>query len=209
VCKGVLQPFPLQYAVPTGCRHAAASHAGAGRIDQSTCVVSQSRVMAVFRNGGPFPLLAVSGEQVRPRPSCRKSSVFVRNDVFDFGHVSGLKNLTWCRKDFLLRKRCHFITQCFRIDHFGRTLRTLVDRNAAPARSAPREERELFIAAGNGHLLTCDNLSDIRPGSPESRAARDLDWRLRPDPMPGKSVKLKKLCGPRHDVYRRVKLGGN
>jgi hypothetical protein len=37
----------------------------------------------------------------------------------------------------------------------------LIDPNAAPVRTAPREERDLFIAAGNGHLLAFDNLSDI------------------------------------------------
>jgi hypothetical protein len=38
---------------------------------------------------------------------------------------------------------------------------SLIDPNAAPVRTAPREERDLFIAAGNGHLLAFDNLSDI------------------------------------------------
>ena len=37
----------------------------------------------------------------------------------------------------------------------------MIDPNAAPVRTAPREERDLFIAAGNGHLLAFDNLSDI------------------------------------------------
>src|SRR5512146_2472226 len=36
-----------------------------------------------------------------------------------------------------------------------------IDPNAAPVRTAPREERDLFIAAGNGHLLAFDNLSDL------------------------------------------------
>jgi hypothetical protein len=39
----------------------------------------------------------------------------------------------------------------------------VIDPNAAPVRTAPREERDLFIAAGNGHLLAFDNLSDL-PG---------------------------------------------
>ena len=43
----------------------------------------------------------------------------------------------------------------------SKILRALVDPNAAPVRSAPREERDLFIAASNGHLLAFDNLSDI------------------------------------------------
>ena len=43
----------------------------------------------------------------------------------------------------------------------SKILRALIYPNAAPVRSAPREERDLFIAAGNGHLLAFDNLSDI------------------------------------------------
>jgi hypothetical protein len=37
----------------------------------------------------------------------------------------------------------------------------LVDPNPAPVRTAPREERDLFIAANNSHLLAFDNLSDL------------------------------------------------
>ena len=40
-------------------------------------------------------------------------------------------------------------------------LRALVDPNAAPARSLPREERDLMIAANNGHILAYDNLSGL------------------------------------------------
>jgi hypothetical protein len=40
-------------------------------------------------------------------------------------------------------------------------LRALVDPNPAPVRTAPREERDLFIAANNSHLLAFDNLSDL------------------------------------------------
>jgi hypothetical protein len=43
----------------------------------------------------------------------------------------------------------------------SKILRALVDPNAAPVRTMPREERDLFIAASNGHLLAFDNLSDI------------------------------------------------
>jgi hypothetical protein len=46
---------------------------------------------------------------------------------------------------------------------FSKLLRALVDPNVAPARTVPREERDLFIAASNGHLLAFDNLSDIPP----------------------------------------------
>ena len=42
-------------------------------------------------------------------------------------------------------------------------LRSLVDPNAAPLRALPRENRELFIAAHNGHMLAFDNLSSLPP----------------------------------------------
>ncbi len=40
-------------------------------------------------------------------------------------------------------------------------LRALLDPNAAALRSFPREERDLFIAATNGHVLAFDNISNI------------------------------------------------
>jgi hypothetical protein len=42
-------------------------------------------------------------------------------------------------------------------------LRSLLDPNTAPLRALPREDRELFIAATNGHVLTFDNVSGLRP----------------------------------------------
>jgi hypothetical protein len=42
-------------------------------------------------------------------------------------------------------------------------LRTLVDPVTAPLRTLPRDERELFIAAGSGHLQAFDNLSGLPP----------------------------------------------
>jgi hypothetical protein len=42
-------------------------------------------------------------------------------------------------------------------------LRALIDPNAAPVRALPREERELMIAANNGHLLAFDNVSGLPP----------------------------------------------
>ena len=41
----------------------------------------------------------------------------------------------------------------------GRALRSLIDPSEAPLRSPPREDRELVIAARNGHVLGLDNLS--------------------------------------------------
>ena len=45
----------------------------------------------------------------------------------------------------------------------SKMLRALVDPNAAPVRTLPREERDLFIAANNGHVLAFDNLSALPP----------------------------------------------
>jgi hypothetical protein len=42
-------------------------------------------------------------------------------------------------------------------------LRALIDPNVAAVRALPREERELMIAANNGHLLAFDNLSGLPP----------------------------------------------
>jgi len=40
-------------------------------------------------------------------------------------------------------------------------LRLLIDPNGAPLRSPPRDDRELFIAASNAHVLAYDNLSGL------------------------------------------------
>ena len=40
-------------------------------------------------------------------------------------------------------------------------LRALVDPNTAPLRTLPRNDRDLFIAANNGHVLAFDNLSGM------------------------------------------------
>jgi hypothetical protein len=80
---------------------------------RSDFVLVVSWLLAALRHGGPYPLLAVSGEQGSAKTVLSK------------------------------------------------ILRALVDPNAAPVRTMPREERDLFIAASNGHLLAFDNLSDI------------------------------------------------
>src|SRR5262249_25329977 len=45
---------------------------------------------------------------------------------------------------------------------FSALLRALLDPNTAPLRALPREERELFIAGNNGHVLAFDNVSGLR-----------------------------------------------
>jgi hypothetical protein len=43
----------------------------------------------------------------------------------------------------------------------SKLLNALIDPNVAPVRALIREERELMIAANNGHLLAFDNLSHL------------------------------------------------
>jgi hypothetical protein len=45
----------------------------------------------------------------------------------------------------------------------GRVIRSLVDPSTAPTRTAPREERDLMIAATNAWILAYDNISKIPP----------------------------------------------
>lgn len=44
---------------------------------------------------------------------------------------------------------------------FSAVLRKLIDPNTAPLRALPREDRDLFIAANNGHVLCFDNVSGL------------------------------------------------
>ena len=44
---------------------------------------------------------------------------------------------------------------------FASMLRSLLDPNTAPLRALPREDRDLFIAANNGHVLAFDNVSGL------------------------------------------------
>src|SRR5262249_2594877 len=67
--------------------------------------------LSALRNNGPYPVLALAGEQ-----GTAKST-------------------------------------------FSKILRALIDPNTAPLRALPREDRDLFIAASNSHLLVFDNVS--------------------------------------------------
>jgi hypothetical protein len=44
---------------------------------------------------------------------------------------------------------------------FSAILRAMIDPNTAPLRALPREDRDLFIAASNGHVLAFDNVSGL------------------------------------------------
>lgn len=81
----------------------------------SDFVLAVAWLLAALRDTGPYPLLALAGEQ-----GTAKST-------------------------------------------FATTLRSLVDPNSAPLRSSPREDRDLFIAANNGHVIGFDNMSGISP----------------------------------------------
>jgi hypothetical protein len=47
--------------------------------------------------------------------------------------------------------------------NFCAILRKLLDPNSSPLRALSREDRDLFITATNGHLLTFDNVSKLSP----------------------------------------------
>jgi hypothetical protein len=81
--------------------------------NQNDFVLVVAWLLAALRSGGPYPLLAISGEQGSAKTVLSKF------------------------------------------------LRALVDPNGGPVRALPREERELMIAANNGHLLAFDNLSGL------------------------------------------------
>ena len=72
-------------------------------------------LLGALRAGGPFPVLAIAGEQGSAKTVLSK------------------------------------------------LLRALIDPNVAPVRALPRDERELFIAASNGHVLAFDNLGGLPP----------------------------------------------
>src|SRR5262245_42988853 len=72
-------------------------------------------LLGALRAGGPFPVLAVAGEQGSAKTVLSK------------------------------------------------LLRAPIDPSVAPVRALPHDERELFIAASNGHVLAFDNLSGLPP----------------------------------------------
>jgi len=82
-------------------------------VDDPAFVLAVSWLLAVMRGRGPYPILALTGEQ-----------------------GTG-KSMT------------------------AHKLRALVDPHAASLRSLPRDTRDLFVAAMNGHVLAFDNLSAI------------------------------------------------
>jgi len=111
-------------AVPAHQRNVALAHAYNGRLGQESSpflnlksdndfVLVVAWLVAPLRNSGPYPVLALSGEQ-----GSAKSTLTA-------------------------------------------ILRELLDPNTAPLRALPREDRDLFIAATNGHVLAFDNVSGL------------------------------------------------
>jgi hypothetical protein len=103
-------------------------------------------LLAALRSRGPYPLLAISGEQGSAKTVLSK------------------------------------------------LLKALIDPNTAPVRALSREERELMIAANNGHLLAFDNLSGLPNGSPMPSAG----WRPAAASPYGGSIRTMKRCCLKH-----------
>jgi hypothetical protein len=104
-----MQPLPAP--VPGGSVQTLRSFLNVQTDSEFVLVVAWA--LAVLRNCGPYPVLALSGEQ-----GSTKST-------------------------------------------FTAILRALLDPNTAPLRALPREDRDLFIAANNGHVLAFDNVSGL------------------------------------------------
>jgi len=103
--------LPLPLPQKGGSIHALARFLNLPTANNFTLAVAW--LLATLRPSGPYPLLAVAGEQGSAKTTLTK------------------------------------------------ILRALVDPNPAPARSLPREERDLMIAANNGHILAFDNMSGL------------------------------------------------
>jgi 5S rRNA maturation endonuclease (ribonuclease M5) len=82
-------------------------------VEEKDFALVEAWLLAALRPAGPYPVLAVAGEQ-----GSTKST------------LSALS-------------------------------RGLVDPNVAPLRALPRDDRDLFIAANNGHVLVFDNVSGL------------------------------------------------
>jgi hypothetical protein len=105
--------LPLPLPVRGGSIEALAPLLNLPSRDDFVLVVSW--LLGAQRASGPYPLLAISGEQGSAKTVLSKM------------------------------------------------LRSLIDPSVAPVRALPREERELFIAARNGHVLAFDNLTGLSP----------------------------------------------
>jgi hypothetical protein len=105
-----MQPLPVP--VPRGSVETLRSFINVQSDNDFVLVVAWA--LAVLRDCGPYPVIALSGEQ-----GSAKST-------------------------------------------FSAILRALLDPYTAPLRALPREDRDLFIAASNSHVLAFDNVSGLR-----------------------------------------------
>ena len=114
---GALPPqgWPPATSASAARRVARGTHLLVRSSSQNDCVLVVSWLLAALRSSGPYPVLAISGEQGSAKTVLSKM------------------------------------------------LRALVDPNVAPVRALPRDERELFVAADNAHVLAFDNVSGLRP----------------------------------------------
>jgi hypothetical protein len=106
-----MQPLPLP--LRGGSIESLAPFLNLARENDFVLVVAW--LLGALRAGGPYPVLAIAGEQGSAKTVLSK------------------------------------------------LLRALIDPSVAPVRGLPRDERELFIAASNGHILAFDNLSGLPP----------------------------------------------
>jgi hypothetical protein len=108
-----MQPLPLP--VQGGSIESLAPFLNLANENDFVLVVAWLLYLGALRAGGPYPVLAIAGEQGSAKTVLSK------------------------------------------------LLRALIDPSVAPVRALPRDERELFIAASNGHVLAFDNLSGLPP----------------------------------------------
>src|SRR5262245_48300294 len=113
---------PVRFRRPPGMQALPQPERGGSLADLASLLNLQSQndlvllvawLLAALRGSGPYPLLAISGEQGSAKTTLSK------------------------------------------------LFRALVDPTTAPVRALSREQRELMIAANNGHLLAFDNLSAL------------------------------------------------
>jgi hypothetical protein len=109
--SAAMRPLPLP--VRGGSIESLVPFLNLARVDDFVPVVAW--LFGALRACGPYPVLAIAGEQGSAKTVCSK------------------------------------------------LLRAMIDPSVAPVRSLPRDERELFIMASNGHVLAFDNLSGLPP----------------------------------------------
>jgi hypothetical protein len=116
----------------------------------------------------PIAFRRAAGMQALPQPIYGGSSI---KELRNFLNIEDDND-----RDFVLavsfilaalRDRGPYPVLCLAGEHgsakstFTAVLRRLIDPNSAPLRALSREDRDLFIAANNAHLLAFDNISNL------------------------------------------------